>query len=108
MNFFQESKRSFVTLGITSNERTFNRKALLVIACYCVDDTLHCIHLLRVANTFDEYSESIFTTTTTVMITVLFIVIAIKWKNISELIDGIDELAEKSMVWRHFRLNRFN
>lgn len=96
MEFFKESKNTFIILGICLNQKTFNRKMLMVLAGYLMNIVLKFIHIIRIANTFSEYAESIFTTTTSMLFAILFVIVAVNWKATTASIALIDVLAEKS------------
>lgn len=98
MKFFRETKRTFAILGISSNQNIFNEKMLMAFTSYWLDNTLNCIFIYREANSFSEYADSAFITSTTTMFAMIFTIIVIKWQNVSELISSIDELAEKSKL----------
>lgn len=96
MNFFQTTKKTFATLGISSNQRTLNRKMLTFFNLFWLDVILNCMYTFREPNTIVEYAESIVSTMTTALIAMLYTIIIINWNAMHDVIEIIDELADKS------------
>lgn len=96
MKFYQKTKKSFEFLGLSSNQGMFNRKVSMFLTLFWLDVVLNWMYVFRVAETFGEYAESVFTTTTTTMFTLLYTNMVINWNAVNEVIDGIDKLTERS------------
>lgn len=96
MKLFKETYRTFAILGISSSQNKFNKKVVLPMICYWIDNILNCIYLCRVVESFSEYMNSIFFTCITSSIVICFTITIFKWKNITTLIHTAEELVRQS------------
>lgn len=103
MKFYQKAKSTFAVLGIGSNQRTFNGKMLVFFTMFWLDATLNCMYTFREANTFGEYSESVFVTTYATMFAMLYTIMILNWTTVYEIIDIIEEHVERSMFVEIFQ-----
>lgn len=96
MKFYRETQRTFAILGLSSNQKTINGRMLMAFTSYWLDNTLNCIFIYREANSFSEYADSAFITSTTTMFALMYTIMVIKWEKVTKLINGVNELVEKS------------
>lgn len=108
MKLFQETYRTFAILGISSSQNRFNKKVLLPMMCYWIDNILNCIYLWRVVESFSEYMNSIFFTCITSSIAICFTITWFKWRNMTTLIHTVERLVRQSKQLHVFTLNVFN
>lgn len=66
----------------------------MFIGIFVSVDIFYCIYLFNDANTFKEYTDSIYLTSSTMVITITGIIIASNMKKEFELIDQFEEAIE--------------
>lgn len=95
MKLFQETRRSFAVLGIESTQRILNRRVIVPIMCYWIDNILNCIYLFCVDKSFNEYMDSVFFTCITSSVAICFTITIFKWNKIAAHIAVIEKFVEK-------------
>lgn len=88
MELFQFAQKNLATLGIIPNQQyPFNGKNVMAFICFWTDNILNIIYLFAKANSFDDYTNSVFITTCTSGVSVCFTIIALNAKNLFKLVD---------------------
>lgn len=96
MKLFQETQRTLAILGIATNQNKINRTAMMIFIVYFIDNILNCVYLCRVVETFSEFTDSVFITSLTTSIPIMFVIFASEWTTVSILITHVGKFIEKS------------
>lgn len=99
MRFLETVLKKCEILGISPTQSRLNRKSLMALTCYWVDNTLNCIFCIREANTFSEMANSIFITSGTTTISTCFTILVIKKTKIFDLINNAERIVEKGRIF---------
>lgn len=100
MKIFLTNQKYFATMGITRHQtkqrQPFNTDNLLSSFKFCLCVTLLVNFLACEANTFKEYTESIYFTSATISIANIFFVFVWNMDDFFDFCDGWEKCAEQS------------
>ena len=96
MKFFQVVQANFALLGISSNQSRCNEKSAITCLIFGLAITFGILYLFFKANTFLEYTMSIFVTSTLCGLWFDFLSMLIQKQRLFELISESEEFVEKS------------
>lgn len=100
MKIFQILRQKFAILGICpiESEQAIDRrnKCLIGFLVFGVSIISHCVFLFVVANTFEEYANSIYMTTITISLSAVYTIIICKTKNLFYFIEGCEQTIVES------------
>lgn len=96
MNIIQSGQKYLAILGVCPHKSLTNAKFLFAMTVYAINVSGNCIFLFYVADTFFEYANSIFLTTTITTAAVCFIIMALEKTLIFTAINLFEELIQKS------------
>lgn len=92
MRVLQAVQKSFDRMGFSPKQERFNHLALGILVTNITGTSLQWIFLFRVANSSQEYMESVYFVTATTCIDLSFAHTIFITKKLFSLIDTIDEL----------------
>lgn len=95
MKLFQTIRENIRLLGINQNDR-FSGKILKASFLYGFNSILNCAFLFHKARTFREYTDDIYMTSATIVITISFITVIVKMSRLFKFINRCERIAEKS------------
>lgn len=99
IKLFQIIKQNFAKLGISSNLSTqnnlFNKNVLTASLFYGLNITLNGIFLFFKANTFREYTDSIYPTSAVITISVCFANTLFKMTKLFDFFERCDTIADE-------------
>lgn len=96
MKIIQSGQKYLEILGVSPNQSLVNVNFFLTIIVIATDVGENLIFIFHEADTFLEYANNIFVTTTVTMIAIGFVIGSVKIKRVCALID----LAEKRIEQR--------
>lgn len=91
--------------GASANDR-FNGKVLKASFLYGFNSILNCAFLFHKAKTFREYTDDIFMTSATIVITISFITVIVKMSRLFKFISRCERISEKSTYNNEKKKNR--
>lgn len=98
MNLFQSVLRNFEKLGICENQNWLNKKLLMTLACYLLNNISNCIFLVREVKNFNETVISIFALSTSTTITTSFIIIIFKATKLFDIVSNAEANCGKGKI----------
>lgn len=96
MKFLRIFQTGVAIGGISSIEQRFNRKTSFVFVIFGLCVTLQCIYIFQTANSFNEYTDCVYKTGTTISILVCYASLVFHKAEVTTYIDGIEKFADKS------------
>ena len=97
MKLFQNSQKTMAILGINSNQQTgFNTRLMITFSMLGLGLISSAIFFFFEANTFEEYSNSAYVTTSIAVCSACFTIFVFKTKTVMELIDDWEEFHTKT------------
>ena len=97
MKLFQNIQKTLALLGINSNQQNrFNVKSMISHSVYGLGLISSAVFFFFKANTFEEYSNNAYITTSFAVCAACFTIFVFKTKTLMELIDDWEEFFEKS------------
>lgn len=100
LKVIQSVKNDYSILGLNFNQsfqtHSFNKQNLKSFFALGLAITSNCVYFFHLAKTIDEFILSIFTTTSIVVVTIVYAVLFWKMKPIHELCDAIETLINES------------
>ena len=97
MKLFQDSQRNFAILGINSNQQTsFDSKFILTYLVNGLGFISSTVFLFYKANTFQEYSNNAYVTTSITTSIAVFTIVVFKTKALFKFIKNFEDFFEKS------------
>lgn len=93
---FQSAQRIFSILGISSDKRPFNRTILTFVFTFGAMVCCYIVFLLSIAETFKQYTDNIYLTASTSIITFCLVVVSCKMRVIFKLIDCAESFINES------------
>lgn len=102
MRIFQILRQKFAILGICPNESEQASdkriKRLIGFLAFGISCISHCVFLFSMANTFEEYANSIYMTTITISLSAVYLIVVCKTKNLFHFIEGCEQTINKSKL----------
>lgn len=105
MKLFQIVQKDLAFVGVSSTEKPFNQKNLMVFVLYAVNVVLYCILLYRDTVSFRECIDVIYVISVTVDVIACFIVIVSKTKSLFQCIELMEGIVNSSESTVHFDRN---
>lgn len=100
MKFFQSVQSQFAMMGIILQQLTqknpFNRTILLIFFSYTCNIISYCIFMYYEANTFQEYTESFYVTSTDVLVALCYASVVFRVDGFFKFIDACVKLVASS------------
>lgn len=96
MKLFQIAQENLLCLGISSNQSKKYRQLSLTCSIYSLFMLLSAAFLTFEANTFKEYTNSVYTTSSLIAINILFTIIYIKREKLFKLFDDGEHFFDES------------
>lgn len=100
MKLYQSAQRQFALLGISSQlliqKYPFNEKILLMSFSYICKIISFCMFMYYNVNTFREYTDSIYVTSTVVLIVICYANVVFRVAGFFKFIDSCDEIVATS------------
>lgn len=96
MKLFQLIRKNFMALGIDSKQafdstKPYNKKILGCFFMIGLNNIFFLVYMFHIAESFLEYTESMYMASAAIVIGVIFICLVLKMKKLFELIDGIEK-----------------
>lgn len=96
MKLFESAQKTFKILGICSNQRSLNGTAIIFFLMFLSLISFYVVFLVNIAHTFKDYTDNIYLTASTALITFGFVVFVFKKKIMFELIDRLEKFIDAS------------
>lgn len=100
LRILQTLQQKFAILGICpieTKQACNSRNKLLIGFCiFGISSISHCVFLFGVANTFEEYTNSIYMTTMTISIAAVYLIVVWKMENLFQFIENCEQIIDKS------------
>lgn len=97
MKLYRVIQKNFSLLGIVPKQSKSSRKKLaMTSSIHILDTTSSLIFLVFKANTFIEYVNNIYVTTTGIMMSICFANIAVKSDKLFDIINGVEKFVDES------------
>lgn len=96
MKIIQSGMEHLAIIGVTPNQNLINVKFLVALIFNIENVSGNLAFLFHEANTFVEYANSIFLTSTVTVVAVCFLMMATNKSVIFHTIESFEELVEKS------------
>lgn len=107
IKLFESIQSNMINLGFIPNQKNpFNLQHLRGFIIGLLAIILHFVFFVHVANTIKQYMDSIFMTTVGIAILVSFVSSVLKTKEIFDLINGLEEVINKSEYAYKSQTNR--
>lgn len=94
MKLFEIVRRNFAILGISPHKHPFNRNSLETFFICGLSCILCGVFLICNANTFREYTESIYMTTMQMVIASIFTIVVVKTSKLFQFVDDFEKYIE--------------
>lgn len=109
MKYLQSVQNDYPILGISFNQsfeekypfNKQNRNTFFVLGLAIISNFVYFFH---VAKTIDEFTFSIFTLTSLIVVTVVYGIVLWKLKSMSVIYNAVVKLTDESKIFRHFYL----
>ena len=95
MKLYQIVQKDFALLGISPNQPNFDQKSVMAFLIFSLGIISGTVFLFFKANTFLEYTQSIYATTTIFDAWIGFIIFLVKKEKILELMNDIEKYANE-------------
>lgn len=96
MKFFQSNQQNLSILGISSIEKPFNRRMMKAYLIYGLSTISANLFLILEANSFSQYTNSVFVTTALAMILICFSMMVFKATELYQFMDDCEEMVVNS------------
>lgn len=94
MKIFQTIREAFNSIGINQNDR--KGKIFKASFLYGFNSILNCAFLFHKAKTYRQYTDNIFMTSATIIISISFITVIVKMSRLFKFINRCERISEKS------------
>lgn len=98
MKVLQTVQNNLEIIGISSiqsKQKIYNRKALLYLLLCGTLIIMNCVFLIDVAQSFKEYTDSIYITSVSVAVFFSLLLLISRMANLFELIDNFEKLVDE-------------
>lgn len=96
MEPFQSVRKTLTILGIDQNHNAFIDKLLTAYYVYCSSSILSCVFFFTEVESFREYTDSIYTLTAIIAVTLCFTHITIKMDQLFQYIEDCGKIIDYS------------
>ena len=94
MKLYQSNQDNLSSLGISSVEKSFNRRMVKTYLIYGLSNISANLYLIFEANNFLQYTNSVYVTTGLALIIIGFSIMIFKTSKLYQFMDDCDKLAD--------------
>lgn len=98
MKLFQISQKYFSLLGYSFDQHWLNKKSLIACINFWLGSFLSCLYILLEANSFWEYTNSLYITSLSITISVCFQIGIVQIMKMWHVIDSAEQLISMSKI----------
>lgn len=96
MKYFQLVQKHLAVLGIDAAKKPFNRKIIMMFLLFAIESVLNCTLLVQETVSIRDFIDSIYLTTTAMIVAIFFAIAAFEMTKIFKVIDGMEEISNNS------------